>query len=115
MTEADPHGRDQHEPGSKLDKGKVRVGLLFQDFPRALKAVAEVATHGAQKYTPHGWLDVRDGFDRYTDAMGRHLLEDYIQEQEGSDTLDRDSALEHAAHLAWNALARLELMLRGKG
>ena len=28
---------------------------------------------------------------------------------------DADTQLEHAAHAAWNALARLELLLRGQG
>lgn len=104
--EQDPHGISAHEPGAKLDAGKTRVGLVLGGFSRALSAVCEVGTYGAQKYTPSGWRSVPDGVERYTDAMGRHLL------MEPRETVDPDSGLSHAAHVAWNALARLELMIR---
>lgn len=109
-TEFDPSGIGQHEPGAKLDAGKNRAGLMLAGFANALDAVAEVTTFGAQKYTPNGWVSVPDGVNRYTDAMQRH----FFDEAKG-DVLDQDSGLMHAAHLAWNALARLELMLRDNG
>ena len=43
----------------------------------------------------------------YTDALYRHLL------AESPD--DPDTGLLHAAHAAWNALARLELLLKEEG
>jgi hypothetical protein len=104
--ETDPTGRDQHQPGAKLDAGKPRVGLVIGDFGAALTEVARVGTYGAQKYTAHGWLTVPNGEERYTDAMYRHLL------QENHTPFDGDTGLLHAAHAAWNALARLELMLQ---
>ncbi len=106
--ELDPDGKDPHEPGSKLDAGKapVRRGLLEQ-FPRACMAVAEVSAFGAGKYTWGGWQTVPDGIARYGDAGARHICKAAI---EGAK--DADSGLLHAAHEAWNALARLELMLR---
>ena len=104
--ERDPHGRDPHQPGAKLDANKNRVGLVINGFPRALLAVGQVATHGAAKYTAHGWRDVPNGVERYTDAMLRHQLAEAMGEQ-----FDRDSTLLHAAHATWNALARLELLL----
>lgn len=107
--ERDPHGIDQHTPGAKLDSGKVRMDLLFEDFPRALLAVAKVASAGAAKYTEHGWLQVPDGRRRYTAALGRHLLEEHCGEE-----LDSGTGMHHAAHTAWNALARLELILRAR-
>lgn len=107
-TEEDPHGTDQHAPGAKLDAGKNRLGLVIYGFPRALKAVGEIATFGAKKYTDGGWAYVPKGFDRYTDAMLRHLLEEGCGE-----LIDEDTGLTHAAAVAWNALARLELLLRG--
>ena len=104
MSESDPTGRAPNTPGAKLDAGKAPVlrGVL-QYFPRAIMAVAQVSEHGAKKYTWNGWETVPDGIARYGDAMGRHLL------QTG---FDKDSDLLHAAHCAWNSLARLELILR---
>ena len=94
LRESDPRGKNPHEPGAKLDAGKNRVGLMVSDFPRALEAVAEVATYGANKYTPHGWVSVPDGLERYTDAMHRHLLAEARGEK-----FDAESGLEHAAKI----------------
>lgn len=105
--EIDPHGLDQHAPGAKLDAGKCRAGLVINGFARALKAVADVGTYGANKYSDNGWMEVQDGQQRYTDAMYRHLL----AEAQG-ELCDVDTGLLHAAHAAWNALARLDLMIR---
>ena len=106
--ELDPNGVDQHSKGAKLDSGKIRPDLILSGMPRALMAVAEVATFGAAKYTDNGWLSVKDGYKRYTSALDRHRLKENIEIQ------DIDSGLTHQAHLAWNALARLELLLKEK-
>lgn len=107
VLEADPYGKTPSDAGAKLDAGKIRPSLIFNAMPRALQAVAEVGTYGANKYSPDGWLEVPNGVERYTDAMDRHRL------KEGVEGLhDVDSGLLHAAQIAWNALARLELMLR---
>lgn len=92
--------------GVKLDAGKPAVvrGCLSY-FPLALKAVAAVSEFGATKYTWDGWESVENGVERYTEALGRHLLDI----KKGVDT---DSGLSHRAHLAWNALASLELAAR---
>lgn len=103
----DPNGVPQHTPGAKLDGGKVRLDLVLQGFPRALYEVAEVATYGAGKYTRDGWLYVPDGVNRYTGALMRHLVSEATGEK-----ADPESELRHAAHAAWNALARLELLIR---
>lgn len=108
FSESDPTGRTAHDPGAKLDSGKNRLGLVLHGFPRALEAVGWVGTGGAEKYSPNGWMEVPDGINRYTDAMYRHFLREALGE-----AADRQSGLLHAAHAAWNALARLELMLRG--
>lgn len=108
MTEEkDPYGIEQHAPGSKLDAGKILAGVLA-DFSLALTEVAKVGTFGANKYSRGGWQSVPDGITRYSDALWRHLL----AERHEPDA--QDSGLLHAAHLAWNALARLELMMRKK-
>ena len=104
--ETDPLGKTAHEKGSKLDHGKVKVRLLFNDFPRALLAVSRIATFGADKYTEHGWIEVPNGIDRYDDAKDRHILYGAI------DPIDPDSGELHLAHQAWNCLACLELTLR---
>ena len=105
MTDKDPYGMDQHEPGAKLDGDKPDTSLLLM-FPRALLAVSEVGTFGAKKYTRGGWREVADGYIRYTAAMLRHLF------QGADEEYDEDSGLQHDAQVAWNALARLEIKLR---
>lgn len=105
--ETDPTGRSVHDSGAKTDAGKPQCSLLLL-FGKALREVATVGTFGAIKYTRGGWQEVPDGINRYTDAMLRHLLE------EGYSEYDSDLPVMHAAQTAWNALARLELMLRKK-
>lgn len=107
MTESDPTGKDPHTPGAKLDAGKNRLSLVFDGFAHALEEVGRVGTYGAQKYSDHGWVSVTNGVDRYTDAMYRHLLKEAM-----GVPFDPATDLLHAAHTAWNALARLELMVR---
>lgn len=92
----------------KYDGGKAPIFRgVFDYFPRAIKAVAAVSAFGAAKYAWKGWEDVDNGYARYSDAMVRHVAD----EAEGA-VLDADSGFPHAAHTAWNALARLELYLR---
>lgn len=105
-AESDPTGRDAHAPGAKLDHGKNRLGLVLGGFSRALQMVGEVGTGGAIKYTPNGWKEVPQAQERYTDAMMRHLFKELAGELR-----DPDTELLHAAHTAWNALARLEKLI----
>ena len=108
-VEQDPLGKDAHQPGAKLDAGKSRPALVLGGFARALSEVSKVGTYGATKYTDNGWMEVPNGVARYSDALLRHQL----AEQAGQE-LDPDTKLLHAAHAAWNALARLDLILRQK-
>lgn len=103
--EEDPYGKDQHDPGSKLDAGKPDASLLLM-FGHALVEVSRVGTFGAAKYTRGGWQSVEDGKNRYTAALLRHMCKEHYELD------DPDSGLLHASHAAWNALARLELILR---
>ena len=98
-----------HVPGAKDDKAKPMAGVLL-DFSRALQAVVDVGTYGAKKYTRTGWATVPEGSQRYTDAMMRHLLAMDVD----PDGLDKETGLPHLAHIAWNALAVLELQARRK-
>jgi hypothetical protein len=104
MNQLDPLGKDAHEPGAKLDAGKLRAGLVLGDFSYALQEVARVGTYGANKYTARGWMQVPNATNRYSDALWRHLLEDAR-----GLVLDEESGLQHLAHAAWNILAVLEL------
>jgi len=109
QIESDPNGKSEHEPGAKLDAGKPQPGYFFAHyFPRAMCAVADVGAAGAAKYTYRGWMYVPNGLVRYTDALMRHEVE--IGK---GDFFSRDAQLGvlHAAQVAWNALARLELIL----
>jgi hypothetical protein len=108
--EIDPTGRPASAPGAKVDAGKVPLYRgLFDYFPLALAAIAEVSQVGAEKYSWKGWQDVPDGRARYSDAMLRHLA------AESFGLLDDGpggTGKRHDAQVAWNALARLELALR---
>lgn len=107
VIEKDPTGKKPHELGAKLDSGKAPVwrGALSY-FPRAIVVVSSISDFGAKKYAWKGWESVPDGFNRYSDALARHLL------AEGYEELDPDSGILHAGHAAWNALARLEFKLK---
>lgn len=106
-----PHHPSPPPPfGRKDDTGKSPVVRGFmQYFPNALAAVADVSGFGATKYAWGNWVFVDGGIERYTEALGRHLL------AEASESHDPESKLLHAAHAAWNAMARLELMLKEQG
>lgn len=106
QRQTDPNGIEQHAPGAKMDAGKEPMRLILHAMPRALLAVGQVGAYGAGKYSENGWLAVPQGVERYTDAMFRHAL------REGMEQHDEESGLLHAAQVAWNALARLELMLQ---
>ena len=106
-VEADPFGLDQHQPGAKVDAGKVRMHLITGGMARAITAIARIGTFGAAKYSDNGWITVPDGFRRYEDAQQRHAATRHMGE-----TLDPDSNELHLAHEAWNAMAKLDLYLR---
>jgi hypothetical protein len=94
--------------GVKKDAGKAPVvaGCL-RLFPLALAEVARISEKAQEKYPSYdNWQRVENGFERYTEALGRHLL------AEGGQERDVESGMLHAGHSAWNALARLELKLR---
>lgn len=111
--EADPNGIQPSIAGAKLDAGKVDVlrGAI-QYFPNALTAVAHVSELGAVKYSWKGWQSVPDGIRRYGAALARHLRFEADAVDSGPGGLG-DQVL-HASQVAWNALARLELILAEK-
>ena len=93
--------------GKKYDGGKPMVGTLCRVFPRALLAVGQCIEFGTHKYPkPDNWKLVEEAFTRYQDSMMRH----YLKHQAG-EVMDSETKLPHLSHMAWNALAILELYL----
>lgn len=89
----------------KADGGKPDIRLFDEAFPYAQMAVADVLTYGLRKYGKEGsWRTVPDAVKRYTSAMRRHQLA-----LASGELMDKESSLPHAAHIAWNAMALLEL------
>lgn len=111
-TEKDEDGLSQHEAGAKLDHGKVDIYRHFLAmFPHATECVSWVSEYGERKYSYMGWAHVNEGQRRYTAALNRHLLDEAKGEVYDTDP-EKGSDLPHAAQAAWNAMARLELMIR---
>lgn len=109
QVEKDPTGKTIGQPGCKVDAGKAPVlqGFLHY-FPRAVLAVAEISAFGVQKgYAWNSWETVENGINRYGDAQVRHLVKEVLE-----GPLDAQSKKLHAAHEAWNSMARLELICR---
>jgi hypothetical protein len=112
----DPYGLDQHAHGAKVDAGKIDITLL-QQFGRALHEVCRVGDYGQNKYTRGGFLGVSDGPRRYTRAMLDHWFKEFTEKYDSDPYYDTDKGrawkgkIRHDAQVAWNALARLELML----
>lgn len=100
---------DATKEGRKI--GKVRMDLVMQDMPRAIEALARVMTWALEEkgYNESDWLDVPDAIRKYHGGMHRHDN----KEMRGQE-FDDESNLEHAIHTAWNAMARVELILRKK-
>jgi hypothetical protein len=93
----------------KYDNGKSPVFQGFiQYFPNSMKAVAFVSFYGKEKYeVPFGEKNFLGlPISRLTDADARHLLD------EVDELYDPETSMLHAAQHAWEAMARLEVMLR---
>ena len=112
--ETDPHGKDQHAPGAKLDSGKLKPWLFYAGFARALEEVAKVTTKGAEKYTENGWVEVPDGKKRYMEAFGRHMVSLAKGEIMDDSPKGLGPDIYHKAQMIWNLLASFELELREK-
>lgn len=104
-----PKVADTSKEGRKI--GKVRMDLVMQDMPRAIEALARVMTWALEVkgYKESDWLEVPDGINKYHGGMHRHDN----KECRGQE-FDEESGFEHAIHTAWNAMTRVELILRKK-
>jgi Domain of unknown function (DUF5664) len=92
--------------GQKDDAGKDRYDLIPLE---ALRGVALVLTHGAQKYAPYGWTSVPNAFARYRAAAERHLQNVLLDGEE----MDPESGLPHAWHYLTNCIFVACLMAVG--
>ena len=95
--------------GIKFDKDKRRLAEMILDFAPEIKEVCKIWEFGANKYGKSNWKQLEDAEIRYTNALLRHMV---AEETEGA--YDEESKLLHAAHVAWNALARLHFILQDK-
>lgn len=100
--------------------GKIRVDLVDEGFPLALRAIAKVMTWAqtVKGYKDHDWQNLPNAEVELAAAASRHRT-DHIEQRvvKGLDIdqcLDVESSLHHKAHEAFGVLAQLELMLRGK-
>lgn len=103
-----PKTPENSTKGKKTNSLKPQMSLLFKQFPKALEAVVLCSQYGHEKYkeTDEDYLNytrVDGGSKTYADAGLRHRLE------QGNDS---ESGLPHQFHVAWNALAELELWIK---
>jgi hypothetical protein len=98
---------EQKEQGIKHSTNKVPMSILLKQFPNALQAVALSGLYGHKKYEDHDkdYLNYKrvGGEDTYLDAGLRHQLLCKPEQEE--------SGLPPKFHVAWNALADLEIFL----
>ena len=109
----------QHPFASKSDAGKPKIFQFFlQQFPLSMGRVADHMEAGCRDpgHVFLGWQDVENGFERYTDAMLRHLLEEVVAavtDIDRKEGVDKNWIEERqAVAVAANSLIRLELLLR---
>lgn len=98
--------------------GKVRVELVDDGFPLALREIAKVMTWAqtAKGYKDHDWQNLPDAQVQLAAAASRHRTDQIEQHVVKGlpllECVDPESKLVHKAHEAFGVLAQLELMLR---
>lgn len=101
-------GKEVSSEGVKTNNLKPQMSLLFKQFPKALEAIVLCSQYGHEKYkeTDKDYLNytrVDGGSKTYADAGLRHRL------GQGDDL---ESGLPHQYHVAWNAIAELQLWIQ---
>lgn len=98
--------------------GKVRVELVDDGFPLALREIAKVMTWAqtAKGYKDHDWQNLPNAQEQLAAAASRHRTDQIEQHVVRGvpllECVDPESRLVHKAHEAFGVLAQLELMLR---
>lgn len=96
----------------KSDKNKPEIfGGVIKYFPRALEEISKVSAYGATKYEWDSWKKVHNAYERYTNALLRHIIKLITEGEYDKESLSDGVEILHDAQIAWNALARLELYL----
>jgi hypothetical protein len=80
--------------GRKDDQGKARLDLIPV---KPLLGLAEVLSHGADKYGQDNWRHVKDARRRYYSAALRHLFAWW-----DGELIDEESGLPHLDHVLAN-------------
>jgi len=94
------------------DPNKTKfLRYFFRKFPLAIEAVTDVCKAGDEKHNggPRTFAGVPDGHTEFSEAMIRHIYAEIIE-----GPIDSDDGRLHAARIAWNALARLEIYLQNQ-
>ena len=100
--------------------GKIRVELVDDGFPLALREVAKVMTWAqtAKGYKDHDWQNLPSAEIQLAAAASRHrtdyIMQRLIENLPPAECVDHESKIVHKAHEAFGVLAQLELLLRGK-
>jgi hypothetical protein len=112
----------QPVPGRKDDGAKLDLTLLFDDCPHALEAIVEVMQWAITKKQPKpyergSWQAVEPFQPRYRAATLRHELNAAKAVLVGSvgtpeEATDPETGLLELAHIATNAVFRLEKAVR---
>lgn len=96
---------EDNSKGRKYDGDKPLAGTFVNVFPFSILAIGAVIAKGRLKYPdPNNWKKVENARVRYQDSMMRHLAK-----HNAGVLLDNETGLPHLVHVAWNALAILEL------
>ena len=90
---------DNKEQAKRYNEGKVRLGLIP---PFAIEEIGKVFTMGAEKYGAHNWMKGLP-YTEVLDSIERHINEF----KKGHDK-DKESELQHMAHVAVNAIFLIE-------
>jgi hypothetical protein len=107
--------------GRKDDGGKLDVTLFFNDLPHAIEGVTEVLQWAITKkqpvpYVRGSWQQVPQFQQRYQSAQLRHELNrakaGHAQVQSTAEPLDAETGLMELAHIATDAMFRLEMAMR---
>lgn len=84
----------------KHSDGKTRYSLIP---PASMAILAEILTHGAEKYADNNWRLAED-VSTYIDALYRHL-----EAWRSGETHDPDSGYNHLGHALCNLVFLYEL------